>query len=355
MNPKKKKVLFLYFELAGYFVACLEKLVELYDVEVHVIRYPVNPVAPFKFENSGTIFYYERKNYDNNQLMELAKKIDPGFIYCSGWMDKGYVEVCKNFKGTIPTILTLDNPWRNTLKQNIASLFGGRYLKKIFSHCWVPGKPQVMYCKKLGFKDEQIKDGMYSADIKLFNQYYEQFREQKAKSFPRRIIYVGRYTKLKGTKELWQAFVELQNEMPNEWELWCLGKGEYDSDFPVHPKIKNIGFVQPKELSKYIEQTGVFILPAYYEHWGVVVHEFAAAGFPLICTTTTSAATKFLKDGYNGFFHAPHSVNAIKEALKKIISLSQEELVIMGDHSHQSGQEITPTTWSDIAMSYFKK
>ena len=47
---KKKKALFLYLEPAGYVEACLKKTVQLFPVEAHVVRYPLDPNAPFKFE-----------------------------------------------------------------------------------------------------------------------------------------------------------------------------------------------------------------------------------------------------------------------------------------------------------------
>jgi len=119
-----------------------------------------------------------------------------------------------------------------------------------------------------------------------------------------------------------------------------------DSEFPTHEKIKNFGFVQPKELNKYVEQTGVFILPTHYEHWGVVVHEFATAGFPLICSTTTSAATTFLKEAYNGYYTVPNNTVSVLDALKKIVSLSNSELLEMGERSSELSKQITPEKWS---------
>ena len=109
--------------------------------------------------------------------------------------------------------------------------------------------------------------------------------------------------------------------------------------------------MQPDELSKFIEQTGVFILPAYYEHWGVVVHEFAAAGFPLLCTSTTSAATTFLKDNYNGYVLKPKSTESILSALRKIIALSDKELLEMATNSVTLSSQVTPDTWSQTLMS----
>ena len=137
--------------------------------------------------------------------------------------------------------------------------------------------------------------------------------------------------------------------------LWCLGKGDFDSVFPKHDKIKNFGFVQPSALKEYIEQTGVFILPSQYEHWGVVVHEFAAAGFPLLCSDTTSAAHAFLEEGKNGHFHKPYKVDSILNALKKFVIANDVELNLMAEHSVTLSRTITPDTWASTAWDYIEQ
>lgn len=351
MKQQRKKVLFLYFELAGYFLACVKRLTELYAVDVHIVRYPVNTVAPFNFKDDLGITFYEYCELNRTSLIELTKNIDPDIIYICGWSNKDYVAVGKLFRNKIPVLLTFDNPWLGTFKQQLAALVGPLYLHSIFSHCWVPGEPNAVYARKLGFKGNKLLQGMYAADYDLFHSYYNEFKLEKEKHFPKRFIFVGRYVALKGVREIWEAFIRLQEEQPNEWELWCLGKGDLDNEFPVHEKIKNFGFIQPDELKTFIQQTGVFLLPAYYEHWGVVVHEFAAAGFPLLCTATTSAATTFLKDGYNGYFLEPKSVDSMKEAYQKIIALSDQQLNEMSKHSAEMAKQITPTTWAKTLMS----
>jgi len=348
-----KKCIFLFTELAGYIVACMKDLAATGLVEVHVVRWPVNAVAPFKFSLEGeNLHFYERASFSDEQLLKFVNDINPDIIFCSGWIDKGYMAVCKSYRNKTKTVLTIDNPWKNTLKQNLASFVGPLYLHKYYSHCWVPGSPQRKFARKLGFKDENIREGVYSCDFKLYHQLFETYHKSKEKAFPKRIIFVGRYTKLKGVKELWEAFIRFHQEQPNEWELWCLGKGDMDADFPNHPKIKNFGFVQPEEMAKFISETGVFILPSHYEHWGVVVHEYAAAGFPLICTTSTGAATTFLEEGKNGFFHDPCSTESLVAVLKKIDRLSPAELLKMGDASASIAERITPAKWSSTVLEF---
>ncbi|MFI5218786.1 MAG: glycosyltransferase family 4 protein, partial [Bacteroidia bacterium] len=239
-----------------------------------------------------------------------------------------------------------------TTKQNIARMLGPLVLKKYFSGCWVSGMPQRVYAKKLGFKEEEICEGMYSANFDFFHSQYNKNILSKQKSFPKIILYVGRYAELKGVDELWKAFVHFQEKNPCDWELWCIGKGDLISVFPKHDKIKNFGFVQPHDMNQYISKGGIFILPAHYEHWGVVVHEFAAAGFPLICSHTTSAATAFLKDNYNGFYHEPQNVNSLVDAFDKISNLTNEELNAMGERSAQLAKQMTPEIWGSLVWRF---
>lgn len=350
-----KKCLFLFTELAGYILACMKKLASSGTAEVHVVRWPVNSVAPFEFDLQGeNLFFYERNNMDDEALQIFVNELNPDVIFCSGWIDKGYLKVCREYKNKIPTVLTFDNPWRNTLKQQVAALFGKFYVKRFFTDCWVSGTPQQVYAEKLGFSNYSIQKGFYSCDYDLFHSYYLENKAHKASNFPRRILFVGRYTELKGVRELWNAFLEFKRTSNNNWELWCLGKGELEPEFPKHDMIRNFGFVQPSGLGKYIAETGVFILPSHYEHWGVVVHEYAAAGFPLICSETTAAATAFLKDGENGFLHQPKSSQALLEVFRKLEKLSDQELIHMGDNSAALAKSITPDTWIETVQHYLK-
>lgn len=349
--PPRKKALFLYFELAGYFIACLDELANAFDVDIHLVRYPVASVAPFQFSFNKHITVHERNQLDRKGLIELTTSIQPDFVFICGWADKDYLAVARFLNKKIPVVMSLDNPWLGTLKQYLASIIGPGYLPKLFTHCWVPGEPNAVYARKLGFQNERLLTGMYSADTPLFGQYERAAREKKNTHFPHRFLFVGRFTPLKGIRELWEAFCSLTENERKDWELWCIGKGELASAFPSHPAIKDIGFVQPDQLAPYLESSGVFILPAHYEHWGVVVHEFAAAGFPLICSTKTSAATAFLKEEWNGYFTKPKDVDSIKSALLKTIQQSDDALRLMGRRSMELSAKISPQTWAETVWN----
>lgn len=351
---RKKKILFLYFELAGYTVACMKHLANNFNAEVHVVNYPVNCVAPFEFSFGENITTYNRSSYNNEELIKLTAGINPELIYVCGWADKGYLAVCKKVQKRVPVVMTLDNIWKGNLKQRIATFIAPYYLQKLFTHCWVPGEPNATYAMRLGFKEEQILQGLYCADVDLYNCYYEESKAEKETKFPHRFIFVGRYTELKGTQELWNVFSNLTDEERKGWELYCLGKGHLEEKFPDNTFIKNVGFVQPDQLSTIIQQTGVFILPTHYEHWGVVVQEYALAGYPLICSTTTSAATAYLSENENGFFCEPKNESSLKEALLKIINSDDSSLITMMKKSHSKGNINTPQKWSETLLQLIK-
>lgn len=352
----RRKILFLHTELAGYFLSGVNYLIENFSVEIYIVRFPVNREAPFNFNFSDNVRVFERNEYDARQLEELVSSINPHFIYCSGWIDKTYLKICKKYYGNIPVVLALDNHWNGSFKQHFATWLSPFTLKNSFSHAWVPGIYQFEYARKLGFKKEQIFTGVYTADVLYFSERYKALRDQKKDKFPKRFLYVGRYTDFKGMKEMWEVFQEIFNETENDWELWCAGTGPLESQFPKHPKIKNLGFTQPDQLGELVENCSVFILPSHFEPWGVVVHEFAAAGFPLLCSDAVGAATSFLVSGYNGFSFQPNDKESLKKIIYRILMLSDDELFRMGDNSLQLALTNTPEIWAtriyELATSF---
>jgi len=347
---EKKRIVFLYTEIATYFLACIEKLAQQPNVDITVIRWPLNQEAPFDFSFSEQISFYDRGDFRSNEkLLDFVTQLNPSLLYCSGWIDKGYLTVCKRFRSKIPVVVGFDNQWTGSLKQQIARVVSPFKILNHFSHCWVPGDLQEVYARKLGFKKEQILTGFYSCDFGFFYEQYLANKDVKRMSFPKRFVYVGRYYEFKGICNLWNAFIELQEESPNEWELWCLGTGDIQPI--VHPKIKHFGFVQPSDLNSYLKNTGVFVLPSFFEPWGVVVHEFAAAGFPLICSDKVGATTAFVENNYNGYIYKSDSVFELKQAMLKMIHLDSLELNEMATRSVEKAKQITPEIWVQKIVS----
>lgn len=345
---KSKSIVILYTELAGYLLSCIDELAKN-NVGVHIVNYPINKEAPFQFKNiNPNITFYNRNDYHSESLIKLLETINPSLIYCAGWGDKEYLKTVKHFKSKITTLLGFDNQWEGSLKQRLSCIYARFFITPYFKYAFVPGNIQQEFALKLGFKKTHIITGAYSANTIAFEQNYLQDKEEKRQLFPHKFVFVGRYVANKGLLELWQAFSELQNEQPNDWELWCLGVGDIP---PInHPKIKHFGFIQPSDLAKYTEQTGVFILPSRFEPWGVVVHEYAASGFPLLLSNKVGAKEQFLQVGKNGFEFEAGNVKSIKLALQKVIAMTNYELFNMGERSNELSKSISTKTWADSLL-----
>lgn len=349
------RVLVLYTELAPYVLASLRALAAC-GVQVHVVRWPVNSEAPFALETEG-IYLYERRELDDDALLELAVGLAPGLVLCSGWIDKGYVKICRAMRrrGAV-TVLCSDTAWQGKPRQWVAAIGGRFVLPRIFSRAWVTGRRQAVYARKLGFASSDIHTGFYAADTEHFLPVGQDMLGARTLRWPHRFLCVARYIGVKNHQLLCDAFAELCDEgLAGDWELCFTGTGELfeqvsNSLSGRHARIKHLGFVQADALVDVIAECGVFVLPSAYEPWGVVVQEMACAGLPLALSVEVRAAERFLEPGRNGSSFPANDKAALKEALRSFVAMSDEQLFAYGTHSHVLGGQWGPVQWAGTAL-----
>ena len=295
-------------------------------------------------------------------MRELVKTIDPDIVFTSGWVDKGYLRCCRVIRAKDkPVVMCSDTAWRDDFRQNLAVFLARFWLKRTFSHAWVTGGSQLMYARKLGFRKSRVLKGFYSADVDRFAPLYDRFRPVKTARFPHRFLCVARYIPTKGVQDLCDAFHELRNEgRAGDWGLWIAGTGELHdqvmhSASGVDPHTKHLGFVQPADMPAVLEQCGVFVLPSLYEPWGVVVHEHACAGFPMLLSHRVGAADMFLVEGENGQRFMAGDIDSMKDALRWIIAKHDEDLLRMSERSAFVGRQWDTARWAQVAMGFLER
>ena len=173
----RTKVAFLYTEIAGYFLACVEELSK--NADVLVVRWPVNKEAPFAFSQTDKVELVDRNSLSDENLLKKVKLFNPDILVSSGWIDKGYLKVAASFKKKIPVIVSLDNHWKGSLRQRLAVMTSSLYLRKIFTHAWVPGTPQKQFAEKLGF-GKNILQNFYSAAKQSGQTHFPELDELKS-------------------------------------------------------------------------------------------------------------------------------------------------------------------------------
>jgi hypothetical protein len=143
MSQTRHRIVFLYSELAGYFLACAEALGNHPGIaSVDIVHWPLNPEAPFQFSSTPQYTLHPKKNFNRGELKQFLAQINPTAIVCSGWMDADYNAMAKAYCKRIPVVLTLDNWWTGSLKQWLAVLTSPFFIRRHFNRAWVPGAPQ---------------------------------------------------------------------------------------------------------------------------------------------------------------------------------------------------------------------
>jgi glycosyltransferase involved in cell wall biosynthesis len=338
------KILYLYAEVMGYTMATIRELAERGN-EVHVVHWDHKKKTPYKAPVLPCVFMYNRSELSVDQLKQLAKNVAPEVTVVSGWKDKGYMKVAKQLRlEGLPVVVGFDAQWHGTIKQWMAVVLGRfGYFSQFYSHAWVAGLYQFEYARRLGFGKKSIICDLYSADLALFDEAYNHNIAKKASLYPHRFLFVGRLEPVKGLACLLQAWVQLSGRRA-DWELHLIGNGTLKAQLEGTDGVVVKDFMQPAQLMQEVSSAGCFLLPSRTEPWGVVVHEFAAAGLPVILSDAVGAASTFLISGLNGFSFEVNDSDELASRMHRIISMSDQQLHAMAVCSHALSQRITQET-----------
>ena len=354
----RKNIVFLYTRLAEYFYQCIVSMVkENEDIDVIIVRYSHDENAPFSYHNSDRITIFPKDSFLSClELKEFLKTKSPSLIYTAGWSDREYRSVAKYFSGSVPTVLGLDNPWLGTVRQRLGVLFYSYYMNRIYSHVWVAGRSQFEFAKRMRFKNSNILACLYSANTEEFSRL-SVFRNSPEITVPKKLLFVGRYLEYKQPLLLVKVFSEILSEnQANGWTLELIGAGPLkDELLKYSAKSIVIGdFINPESLPTKFSSAGAFCLPSRNEHWGVVVHEAAASGLPLVLSDKVFSASNFLINEYNGYKFTCEDKADLKRCLLKLFSLSNAELLQKGERSYKLSAKLGKEDWAANLLSIFE-
>src|SRR3546814_6814214 len=104
--------------------------------------------------------------------------------------------------------------------------------------------------------------------------------------------------------------------------------------------------MQPEALADRMQEVSCLILPSHIEWYGVVVHEAAVAGLPVICSDGVGAVPHLLQDGFNGWTVEAGSRSELVTAMVRMSSASPARLESMSRGSQALGSRLTPEIWA---------
>lgn len=142
------------------------------------------------------------------------------------------------------------------------------------------------------------------------------------------LLYVGTLQPRKNLGKLIEAFAKLKNK---QVKLVIGGKKgwlydqifEQTHELALENRVLFLGFVPNEDLPGLIKGSQAYVLPSLYEGFGMPPVEAQAVGVPVVISRTSSLPEVVGESGI--YIEDPNSVNSIKEALEKVLSLKKSE------------------------------
>ncbi|WP_273432178.1 glycosyltransferase family 4 protein [Chitinibacter tainanensis] len=171
---------------------------------------------------------------------------------------------------------------------------------------------------------DYIRDSMGVTPVVVNN--YVDVRRQLLNRKPGHILFLGAFIKRKGIYDLLEAVKILSRE--TSFHLHLCGGGE---DEKVQSLIKEMqleslvtihGWVGPEKKSILLAECSALVLPSYNEGLPMVIIEALGSEIALI-TTPVGGIPDVIKDGQNGLLVKPGDIDALSEALYRVLTDSK--------------------------------
>ncbi|HEY1685648.1 MAG TPA: glycosyltransferase family 4 protein [Tepidisphaeraceae bacterium] len=330
--------------------ACWRTLAQKGEIDLSIIAFKppgAGSEAPFTDTLLHSLNHHllsEAETADDDLIRSLAEKNNPDIIMVNGWILSGYRKLTSApALGSKPFIMTMDTPYRGTLRQQFAKF----PLKPFLSHMnavMVPGERAWQYARRLGFDENQIRRGMYSFDETAFAPLYDQRLRENNGAWPRKFLFVGRYAEEKAINILVDGYRLYCQNHTDPWPLITCGAGPHASMLQGVPHLDNRGFVQPGDYRAWAE-AGAFVLASRFDPWGVVIAEAAAAGLPIVCTESVGASVELVRSMFNGMTVATENPEALAKGLAWVHQ-NHAQCPLMGQRSRQMAAAFSSEIWA---------
>lgn len=280
-------------------------------------------------------------------LKARLRLFNPNVITVPGWKHLPLVHLAAVERRRGSRIIVLsDTPKRDSAAQFMCAKVGGPLLRASFDVAWTAGPKAKELARAAGFPVDRIWQGLYTADDLLFSLGTDRRLDTAAaiETWPKRFVFVGRLEPEKNIRRMLEAYAAYRSRSRPSWTLTVVGDGSLRGFVGSADGVEWLGWRRPDEVAATMASSGAFILPSQYEPWGVVVHEAAFAGLPLLLSTEVGAASSFLVDGHNGRVFDPRNTSQIVETMLWAHSL--ENPWTAGRQSLERARTWTPDLWA---------
>jgi glycosyltransferase involved in cell wall biosynthesis len=346
---ERPRIAILWQGMAGYSHAAFTALAQR-GVDVVVFHRTLRANQPFDGDRitDGLRAHEWRGSPDADELEAALDEFGPHAMLVSSWHIGPYRRAARRRREATLRILCMDNQWWATPRQLVGVVSSPLLVRPAYDAVYLPGDRAADFARKLGFSDERIVRGIYSCDHPRFDAV----AEARGSDLPARaFVFVGRLEREKGIDVLVEGYRRYRELTDDPWPLLVGGVGSEAPRLAGAPGVDAIGFVQPDRLPDLLARSGCLVLPSRFEPWGVVVHEAASVGLPVVCTSVVGAASRLVLDGYNGVIVPPGDAGSLARGLLRISTSTDDRRAAMTRASRSLARQFTPARWADHLLS----
>lgn len=342
------KVLFCWTGITPAMLPCWKALGSRPGVQLKLlIELPRRSDTAFDAKNLleglDASLYFNDESLDRAQLERAVRSFGPDVIVVLGWRSRmcRAVAECPAFR-SIPKLFAFDMPFAWSVRKLLAPLVLRRYLRR-FVGAIVTGERSAAYARFLGFADGAIETGLIGLDVECYR--LARLGRPAADRYPRRFLYIGRYSTEKRIDLLVAAYERYRASVADPWGLTCAGMGPSEGLLVGREGISDKGFVQPSDLPALFADHGCLVLASDYDPWPLVIAEAAASGMPVVCTAACGSHVELLRSFWNGRVCGSGSASSLAEGLQWIHAHAAD-VAAMGGRGQQLVKAYSAPAWA---------
>jgi glycosyltransferase involved in cell wall biosynthesis len=209
-------------------------------------------------------------------------------------------------------------------------------LRHLIDAVLVTGKPNREYWQYHLGEDFPMFSMPYAVDNEWFQRQAAEAAKKRGEMQARYrldpdrpvILFASKLQTRKHCNDLIAAYAKLSpgaGQDPHPY-LLIVGDGEERTALEQQARetgfdsIRFAGFGNQSEMPRFFDLSTVFVLPARYEPWGLIVNEVMNAGRAVIVSDEVGCATDLITDGVDGFIYPVRDVDALAEALRQVLA-----------------------------------